>query len=209
MGSLLISPHFAFVIKPPVIFKPHKSHYITKLKNKPNENVIVTNSNTTSFQIIQQKINGLATLIRPTNIMPTLFLTLFGGWIVHPSYTLFLLPKFLITMVDTVIIMSSSMVINDIYDIDIDKQNNPDRPLVKGVVTIQESVLFVGLLLTVAEYLNLSLLSSNLQWIVHVSILNILLYTPVFKRITFVKNLSCASLVALSIFLEHCQRIHY
>lgn len=208
MGSLLISPYFAFIIKPPNIniFGKYNRYHITRLdeisnlKKNPDEKSIVTIHNNTQFQIIQNKITGLVTVIRPVNILPTLFLTLFGGWVVHPSYTLFLLPKFLITMVDTVIIMSSSMIINDIYDVDIDRHNNPNRPLVKGIVTIQEAVLFSVFLLTLAEYFNISFLSSNLQWVVHASILNIVLYTPVFKKITFVKNLSCASLVTLSIF---------
>lgn len=200
-------PQFAFQIKThrllhlPLFEK--KSHNVMpntkKIQETPNKNLLVSN-NTSQLQIIQQKINGLVTLIRPINVLPTLFLTLFGGWIVHPSYTVFLLPKFLVTMVDTVIIMSSSMIINDIYDVEIDKHNNPNRPLVKGIITIKEAVFASMLLLVLAEYLNLSLLSTNLQWVVHVSILNILLYTPVFKKITFVKNLSCASLVALSIF---------
>lgn len=208
MGSLLISPHFAFVMKPPninIFGKYNRNDIsrldeISKLKMNPDEKSIGTIHNNTQFQIIRQKLQGLSTLIRPINILPTLFLTLFGGWVVHPSCTLFLLPKFLITMMDTVIIMSSSMVINDIYDVEIDKNNNPNRPLVKGTITIPEAILFSVFLLTLAEYFNLSLLSSNLQWVVHVSILNIILYTPVFKKITFVKNLSCASLVALSIF---------
>jgi len=209
--SIIPSPAMSFSINPN---KYNNNNKFKKqhLLDKPNINLNVNlneiscsqndlNTNITiSKYTIQDKITGLSNLIRPVNILPTLFLTLFGGWVVHPSYTLFVSPNFVITMIITVIIMSTSMVLNDIYDVEIDKQNNPTRPLITGVITLQEAISLAGSLLCIAEYLNLCYLSSNLQWIVHVSIANIILYTPVFKRITFIKNVSCASLVALSIF---------
>jgi 8-oxo-dGTP diphosphatase len=47
-----------------------------------------------------------------------------------------------------------------------------------------------------------SFLPENLQTIVHVSILNILLYTPIYKKIPFIKNMFCAGMVAFSILFS-------
>ena len=124
-------------------------------------------------QIMRDKIHGLISIIRPGNILPTLFLSIFGGWIVHPNVSLFCLPKFLITITDIILIMSSSMIINDIYDIDIDKKNNPSRPLTRGVISVKESLLFCISLIFGAEYLSYRFLSGNLQFIINVSIINL------------------------------------
>jgi 4-hydroxybenzoate polyprenyltransferase len=49
----------------------------------------------------------------------------------HPSFT-FLMGSipFLISSLTTLLVMSSAMVINDIYDLPIDRINHPKRPLV-------------------------------------------------------------------------------
>jgi geranylgeranylglycerol-phosphate geranylgeranyltransferase len=54
-------------------------------------------------------------------------------------------------------ISSYSMVINDIYDIDIDKINRPDRPLPSGRVTLNEAKLFSVFLLFIG--ISLSIIS--------------------------------------------------
>jgi 4-hydroxybenzoate polyprenyltransferase len=45
-------------------------------------------------------------------------------------------------------------------------------------------------------------LSETLQLIIHLTIVNITLYTPVFKRIPFIKNISCAAIIAFTIFFS-------
>ena len=97
--------------------------------------------------------------------------------------------------------MSISMIINDIYDIDIDKINNSNRPLVTGEITKSEAIISVGLLSCLIEYLNLYL-SNNLQIIVNLSLFLIYIYTPIIKKIVLVKNMFCASLISFSIFLS-------
>jgi geranylgeranylglycerol-phosphate geranylgeranyltransferase len=92
------------------------------------------------------------------------------------------------------------MILNDMSDVEIDKINHPERPLVNGEISIKTAVCISSAFIGFSEYLNLSLLSENLQGIVHLSIADILLYTPVFKKITLFKNLSCSGLVAFSVF---------
>ena len=64
------------------------------------------------------------TLIRSENIFPTLLLSFSGGWIVNPSiYNLLKNKSFIVSNIVTILIMCSSMIINDIVDINIDKMN--------------------------------------------------------------------------------------
>jgi len=152
---------------------------------------------------LKNKINGLVKLIRPKSILPTLLLNLSGGWIMNPSFNnLIHSTSFIVSTVNTILILISSMVINDVYDYKIDKVNNPSRPIASGQIKIYEAVLLNIFLVGTAEFLSLRFLSDSLQLIIHLAIINVTLYTPVFKRIPFIKNISCASLVAFTVFFS-------
>jgi geranylgeranylglycerol-phosphate geranylgeranyltransferase len=94
------------------------------------------------------------------------------------------------------------MVINDIYDVEIDRINSPHRPLVNGEVTMKEAYLLSLLLLGGTEYLTFRFLPFNLQMIIQLAILQVLLYTPILKRVFLIKNISCAALISFSIFFN-------
>jgi 4-hydroxybenzoate polyprenyltransferase len=141
--------------------------------------------------------------MRVKSIPPTFLLCFSGGWIMNPSLpNLLKSVTFIVSTINTLLIMSASMVINDICDIEIDRINSPHRPLVNGEVTMKEAYVLSLLLLGVSEYLTFKFLPFNLQMIIQLVIFQIILYTPVLKRIFLIKNLSCAGLVSFSIFFN-------
>ena len=145
------------------------------------------------------KTNQYLRLIRSENILPTLLLSFTGGWIMNPSlHGLFHSTRFISASIITILVMSSSMVLNDLFDIEIDKINNPQRPLVTGAISKKEAIVFLSMMLGLSEYLNFRHLTRNLQSVTHIAIMVISLYTPVFKRKLFLKNLSCASLISFA-----------
>jgi len=149
----------------------------------------------------QKKINGFLNLIRYNNILPTTLLCFTGAWIVNPSiYNLFHSKDFIVSTVDTLIVMSNSMIINDIYDIDIDRVNNKSKPLVTGEIKIGEAIVAFFFLLFVSEALSFYFLPENLQTVVILANIFINIYTPFLKKIPIVKNISCALLVSFSVF---------
>lgn len=149
------------------------------------------------------KKNNFINLIRSENIFPTLLLNFSGGWIVNPSlYNLFHSTPFIISMLTTILIMCSSMIINDILDINIDKINYPNKPLVNGSILIKEAYSYLFILLSLTELLSLKYFPKKMQFIINLSILNIILYTPFFKKLTFIKNISCAFLVSYSVIFS-------
>jgi 4-hydroxybenzoate polyprenyltransferase len=107
---------------------------------------------------------------------------------------------FITSTVITLLIMSFSMLINDIFDINIDKINNSKRPLVTGEVSIKEASIYSIILIFLIEFLNLKFLSNNLQNIIHLVLFSTIIYTPILKRILFIKNLYCASLVSFAVY---------
>jgi len=186
-------------------FLPSSSPFLT---GKPKINTRITkiysnNNNISEYNTfgLMQKSRGFFKLIRPSNILPTTFLTFTGGWIMNPSICALLNTQaFIVGIVNTVLIMSTSMVINDLFDIPLDKINNPRRPLITGEVKPIEAIGLSATLLGISEYLSFRYLPQNLQIVIHAAIATILLYTPVFKKITLLKNLSCAGLIAFSTF---------
>jgi geranylgeranylglycerol-phosphate geranylgeranyltransferase len=146
----------------------------------------------------KNKVNDYLSLIRYKNILPATLLNLSGGLIMHPSIDLFYNKQFLISIINTLLIMSSSMVLNDLYDIDVDKINNPNRPIVTGKISINEAKIFIFTLLGLTQFLSIKFLNKNLNFIIQLSILNIIIYTPILKKITFIKNISCALLISFS-----------
>jgi len=140
-------------------------------------------------------------LIRPANILPTFMLSFLGGWITNPSIQLFSDRGFWIASLITQLVMSGSMVINDIYDIDIDRQNHPTRPLPSGIVSTRTAFGLTAALFGSAMILsNLCFTREPIIPITtYASVLMLILYTPIFKRMCFIKNVICASIVSGSI----------
>ena len=170
-----------------------------------NSKVDIQNMNSKSLlHKIRNKVNNFGKLIRANNIIPTTLLCFSSGWISNPTslYNLFHSKPFIISIVITLLIMSSSMIINDIVDIDVDKINNPDKPLINGSISKKESYIYLSILIFLTEILSYNYLPRTMQIITNLSILNIILYTPIFKKITFIKNVSCAFIIAFSVIFS-------
>ena len=176
-----VIPCFSFIVNP--IQKPlYKPLRTLSLKMEKKDNL------------------ALIKMIRPPNIIPTFMLSFMGGWIVNPDIKILSEKRFWIAAIITQLVMSGSMVINDIYDIDVDRKNNPSRPLPSGKVSIRSASIFSGILFFSAIILgHIHFAKTKLPIIITTSICMLLLYTPIFKRIFFIKNLVCASIVSGSI----------
>jgi 4-hydroxybenzoate polyprenyltransferase len=148
----------------------------------------------------KNKFESVLELIRVNHIPPTLFLSFSSALIVNPSLPDLLQPSFIVSTFDIILLMSASMVINNIYDLETDKINKPQSPIVTNAITKREAIGIAVLLSGTSEYFSMNFLSENLQPIIHLTILYINLYTPVFKKIIFIKNLACSVLVTFSPF---------
>jgi hypothetical protein len=123
--------------------------------------------NSNHYLNICNKFQSFLKLMRVKGIPPTFLLCFSGGWIMNPSLpNLLKSVPFIVSVVNTLLITSASMVINDIFDINVDRINSPHRPLITGEVTMKEAYLLSALLLGGAEYLTFRFLPFNLQMIV-------------------------------------------
>jgi len=90
------------------------------------------------------------------------------------------------------------MIINDIFDISIDRINNPTRPLVTGELLLSEAMAASFVFFAVSEIINIKIIPSSVQIIPHIANLLSLIYTPILKKIPYLKNITCAFLIASS-----------
>ena len=148
------------------------------------------------------KIKSYLRLIRYKNILPTIGLTYTGAFLVNPSfYTM----TSKILMISTLIIMgvmSSSMIMNDLFDMKIDKINNPTRPLITGEVSEKEAHIVNAAILLGVELLNMLYLPRKFQNMIHLILFSLFIYTPKIKKMTFLKNIYCASIVSFSSYFS-------
>ena len=118
--------------------------------------------------LIKNKLKELGRLVRPKSILPTVFLCGAGGFIMNPNLSNLIHSKtFITSTVCTILILSSSMVINDVCDVEIDKINNPGRPIASGRVKIYEALLLYLSLIVSAETLSLCFLPAMQQYIIN------------------------------------------
>ena len=206
IGSLFCNLQNIFAFTPPLPPPLHPSspvkwrEPIQQLKYSLHENSLLKHEPQPHQS---NKIKSLLKLIRYKNIIPTVFLSFSGGWIMNPSFTnLVHSIPFIISIIDTVLIMSASMALNDIYDVEIDKINSPNRPLVNGELKKYEAILFSLLLVGICEYMTLRYLPNNLKFIIQMVMIQISIYTPILKKIPVLKNISCASLISFSLFFS-------
>ena len=178
----------------------HHNHHNNNIIHK-NYKMIKNNNNKIELSSIK-KINAYKQLMRTTNILPTFLLNILGGWLTIPSYNLFLNKFFWIFSMITQLTMMNSMVINDLFDLKIDLINNNNRPLITKQITIKEArCLYITINFLIFLSTTYFLKKNNIHLYIYGINLVLFLYTPVLKKILFVKNIVCASVVSSTIIL--------
>lgn len=148
---------------------------------------------------IQQKISDFTNLARlDKNILPTTVLSLLSTIVSSPHGFQIQLPNpSAVLMVH--LLTASSMVVNDLWDIEPDRINNPTRPIPSGRITQREAILFTITLIGGYVFLGETYIPRELAPIWQSVLIEILLYTPILKKIPAIKNLTCSTIVALSV----------
>lgn len=147
-----------------------------------------------TYEIINKSKSYLK-ITRSNNILPTSLLSFTGAYLTSSNNVL---PKTIIT----VLTMCYSMIINDIFDYNVDKINKPNSPLVSGQVKFYEALTLMVIILKLIDYISKYYLPKNLQNILQLILIIVSLYTPILKKIPLVKNLTCASIVSFSLFFS-------
>ncbi len=134
-------------------------------------------------------------IIRLANVLMTGFAVFLGIWL---SGTFSTPQNLLLLMTAAMCAAAFGNTINDLLDIKTDRISHPERPLIKGTLSVKAAILFS--LILIASSLLSSFLVSAFHW--KATLLPILLlsvYSFYFKRTPVIGNLLVASLVAYAL----------
>ncbi|HOE92135.1 MAG TPA: geranylgeranylglycerol-phosphate geranylgeranyltransferase, partial [Candidatus Cloacimonadota bacterium] len=128
-------------------------------------------------------------IIRPLNCIFSFICVLFGTY--YSGGLNIRIETFLIALSAT-LIAGAGYVVNDIFDLEIDKINQPQRVLPQGLLNIKQASIITFILLTIGLLLSLS---SDSVWHLLIATINALLllfYAIYFKKIGLIGNLVVA-----------------
>lgn len=138
-------------------------------------------------------------LARIHNLLPSFLLVMVGAWAGTGRSLLALkAPGVWLMSLLSGGIAVSSCVFNDYFDIQVDMKNAPDKPLASGAVKPDAALLLSSALYCSVLIVACFLEPSQLRSIIALSAGATLLYTPVFKKLTAIKNVTVASVIALA-----------
>jgi len=136
---------------------------------------------------------GYFTIIRPVNCAITFISVLVGAWI---GRSLVISPQLILAGMIGFVVCGFGNIVNDLYDIEIDRINNPNRPLPKGIVS-KGIIQLLAILLSVISIL-FSISLGTIPFILVLAVVILLfLYACYFKR-TIAANIIISFITALS-----------
>ncbi|MFI5236811.1 MAG: geranylgeranylglycerol-phosphate geranylgeranyltransferase [Ignavibacteriales bacterium] len=141
-----------------------------------------------------EKLTAAIKIIRPLNFCIIIISVFVASAVASPEK--FPVINIILAAISAGLTASAGNIINDIFDIQIDKVNQPNRPLPSGSITIREaySLFFICIVLSVGLAL---FVNAIVLLIVLLSHLILFLYSKYLKGIPLVGNLAVAFLTGL------------
>ena len=151
---------------------------------------------TQSLAPVKSNMRSLFKMSRPVTIPQAALLVFSGARVAHVPYYEFVHHDFLISTGLCILTCSNSMIINDFFDAEKHTDKEEKNLIVAGVIDKKEvlNFLFFSYLLEIFGILSLD--SLDLSLIISTSLLITVLYTPLFKPVAWLKNISVAIVVA-------------
>ena len=134
-------------------------------------------------------------LIRPVNVIFTFLVVWVSAVICGKDLIISL--NIIMGALSAALVAAAGNVINDYYDINIDKINRPLRPIASGEISLKEALLFYLVLEFIALSISLSI-SVEAFLLVLITSLLLFFYSYKLKRIIIVSNLVVALCTALA-----------
>ncbi|CUT04389.1 geranylgeranylglycerol-phosphate geranylgeranyltransferase [Candidatus Chrysopegis kryptomonas] len=143
-----------------------------------------------------KKLYAVAKIMRPSNVLIT-GLTIFAGVLIFGDGNSNILKLALIAGIAGALIDAGGNIINDFFDVEIDRINKPERPIPSGLITRKSSLLIY--FLTTISGLALTLFLNKLaRGIALISTMIIFLYSFKLKRTPLFGNFTVAFMTGLA-----------
>jgi geranylgeranylglycerol-phosphate geranylgeranyltransferase len=151
-----------------------------------------------TFKVVSlyNKISAYIKISRPINFLITIFSVIVASIIcIEGNYSI---TKILLAAFSGGLIASAGNIINDYFDINIDRINRPQRVLPSGKLKLKEA-LFLYILLTILAFISSLLINGDAFLIACVASILLFLYSYRIKRILLLSNILVASLTGLTL----------
>ncbi|MFQ6116126.1 MAG: geranylgeranylglycerol-phosphate geranylgeranyltransferase, partial [bacterium] len=143
---------------------------------------------------MNSKLTGYFQLTRPINLSLGAISIFIGAFI---TGTIQPFTKVLLACISGSLVMAGGNVINDYFDVDIDRLNKPWRPLSSNTVKVQDAVIFSIILFVLGIFLSIFIHSAAFVVVVLTS-LGLILYSAKLKRTVLLGNLAVSLFSAMA-----------
>jgi len=145
-----------------------------------------------------KKLKAVFKIIRPVNILITFISVIVGGIIALKTNTI---SQFLFfAAVAESLTFSAGNIINDIFDIEIDKINKPERVLPKGEISKQTALIVYILFVLLSSFISYYVSTTVFKIIIATNLV-LFLYSFVLKRTILLSNVIVAIVVGSAFIL--------
>jgi geranylgeranylglycerol-phosphate geranylgeranyltransferase len=135
------------------------------------------------------------TILRPLNLLQaTLAVVLTTAFLGQMEQTEVLM----LLVLSVVFINAGGNIINDIYDLEIDRINRPGRPLPSGAMTVKQARIYLIVLFTAGSLLAWSISFQTFLIAGPISIPTLIAYSACFKRQPIIGNLTVSFMLGLA-----------
>lgn len=132
-------------------------------------------------------------ITRPNNVLLTAFSVIVGGVCAFAPFSI----ELAVAAVSASLIAAGGYVLNDVFDIDIDRINRPARPLPRGDIGKTAATLWAAFLIVLGVALSVLLPRANLI-VAFIAAVSLALYAAWLKRTLLVGNFVVASVSGLT-----------
>lgn len=147
-----------------------------------------------SVVVIRKKIRAWTELVRLQNVGIAAFTGLAGFWLIAPVFDLHII---IFGVLAIALFCLGGNVVNDLFDIEIDRVNRPERPLVSG--RISQRAALVTVIIAFLVGLGISYRLGFMPFALGMAVVALLVgYAVRLKRILFVGNITVAFITALT-----------
>lgn len=153
-----------------------------------------------TFAISATEYDAYVSMARPVNVVPSFLLVVVGALCATRHCGALLNPTVWAMAFVSCGIAVSSVVVNDYFDfrLGVDTVNAPEKPLPSGKITPDGALLFASCIYIAVLIVACTLPDTILRLIIAISAAATLAYTPILKRMTAMKNLTVAFIIAAS-----------
>ena len=142
-----------------------------------------------------KKLNAFIEITRPINLIITFVVVYVSAIICSGNFHLSL--EIFLAGVSAVFVAAAGNIVNDYFDIEIDKINRPNRPISSGRVTKKEAVTAFFLLVVMALFISYTI-SIEAFLIVSTTIALLFIYSFRYKSVPLIGNIIIAVCTALA-----------